>query len=151
MSSARLASWASAEAYFSSSRWNCLSISETGSRLAHHQWPGRYVSPPSIVSQLKFKPSKPAYLCSRWVNTRMVWSLWSNPPKFCMALFSASSPAWPNGVWPRSCANATASAKSSLSCSALAMDRLSAPLQASESVLCENSRPRDKQKPVFYV
>ena len=29
------------------------------------------------------------------------------------ALFNASSPAWPKGVWPKSCANAMASAKSS--------------------------------------
>ncbi len=40
-----------------------------------------------------------------------------------MQWFSASSPAWPKQVWPRSWASATASARSSLRPSARLMER----------------------------
>ena len=39
--------------------------------------------------------------------------LWSNPPNFFIHLLSASSPACPNGVWPKSCAKLSDSDKSS--------------------------------------
>src|SRR5580765_4013196 len=48
---------------------------------------------------------------------RKVWALWSKPPNGFIAACRASSPAWPNGVWPRSWASATASPRSSSSLS----------------------------------
>ena len=46
---------------------------------------------------------------------RRPWLLWSKPPCGAMQASSASSPVWPNGVWPRSWPSAIASARSSSS------------------------------------
>src|SRR5438094_149176 len=43
-----------------------------------------------------------------------------------MARFNASSPAWPNGGWPRSCASASASVRSSSRPSSRAIERAAA-------------------------
>jgi hypothetical protein len=57
-------------------------------------------------------------------TTRRLCRLCSKPPwhRPCRRC-SASCPAWPNGVWPRSCASAIASTRSSFSCSERAIER----------------------------
>ena len=70
---------------------------------------------PSSVSKVRFNPSKLAYFLSSSVTTRKDWALWSNPPFPAMAASRARSPAWPKGGWPRSCARASASVRSSSS------------------------------------
>ena len=55
---------------------------------------------------MRLRPSNCAYLRSRAVTTRRLCALWSKPPKSCIAVSSARSPACPNGGWPRSWASA---------------------------------------------
>ena len=79
---------------------------------------------PSRVSKLRFRPSYCGVALLELVDDAQALQVVLEAAVVaCMHSSSASWPAWPKGVWPRSCASAIASTRSSLSRSARAIER----------------------------
>ena len=102
---------------------------------------------PFKVSQVIFNPSNWMYLLLQFGDDTEV-CVWSKPPKGCMASSSASSPACPKAVWPRSCANDRVSVSSS---SSPIHAQSTARLPKNGSGACGNSRRHGQRKPAFYA